>query len=82
MPGPPPLKWCRDTTDDVVMLEIDDKEHSQVTVALDDGLAFVAFTLSHSPCGAGVIEARLGEGSLLQWCVACDDIRIFRSSGV
>ena len=44
--------------------------------AAGDDLAFAAFALSHSPCG-DVIEARLGEGSLLQWCLACGEIGIF-----
>lgn len=63
------------------MLEFDYKERPEEGAAAEDSLAFVAFTLSHSPCGDGVMEARLGEGMLLQWCVSCAEIRIFRSPG-
>lgn len=63
------------------MLRVGDRERPEDTAAAEDNLAFVAFTLSHSPCGDGVIEARLGEGLLLQWCLACAQMRIFRFPG-
>lgn len=44
-------------------------------------MAFVAFALAHSPCGDHVIEARLGEGRLLGWCVACAEAKIFGPPG-
>ena len=47
----------------------------------DDNLAFVAFTLFHSPCGDDVIELRLGEGLLLQWCLACAEMNTFVPPG-
>lgn len=47
----------------------------------DGNLAFVAFTLSHSPCEEDVIELRLGEGLLLQWCLACADMNTYVSPG-
>lgn len=62
------------------MLEVDDRERPEDIPAVEGNLAFVAFTLSHAPCGDGVIEARLSEGLLLQWCLACAEMRIFRSS--
>ena len=43
---------------------------------MEDDLSFAAFTLTHSPCG-DVIELRLDQGSLVQWCVACADVRVF-----
>ena len=63
------------------MLGIGDGERPEYGAVTEGDLAFVAFTLSHSPCGDGVIEARLGEGLLLQWCLACAQMRIFRSPG-
>ena len=44
------------------MLGVGDGERPEDTAAAEENLAFIAFTLSHSPCGDGVIEARLGEG--------------------
>ena len=81
MPGPPPLRQHRKPADDACVPEIRDKERPGDTAPVGDGLAFVAFALCHSPCGDAVVEARLGEGSLLQWCLACADLRIFRSPG-
>lgn len=63
------------------MLKVGDREPLEDTVAAKDNLAFVAFTLSHSPCGDRVIEARLGERLLLQWCLDCAQMRIFRFPG-
>ena len=59
---------------------IRDKRPEDIGVP-DDNLAFAAFTLSHSPCGDQVIELRLGEGLLLQWCLACADMNAFVSPG-
>lgn len=63
------------------MQGVRDEERPDDITPMGDGLAFVAFTLYHSPCGDAVVEARLGEGSLLQWCLACADLRVFRSPG-
>lgn len=63
------------------MLGAGDEGRPEDTTAAEDGLAFVAFTLRHSPCGDAVVEARLGEGALLQWCLACSDSMVFRCQG-
>jgi hypothetical protein len=48
---------------------------------LEEGdLAFAAFSLTHAACGNDVLEVRIGENALLEWCMACADMRIFRPS--
>jgi hypothetical protein len=48
---------------------------------LDEGeLAFAAFSLEHAPCGDDVLEVRVGEHALLEWCMACAVMRIFGPS--
>ena len=64
------------------MLRGGDTKWPEDVPTAEGNLAFAAFTLSHTPCGDGVIEARLGEGLLLQWCLDCAEMRVFRSSGV
>jgi hypothetical protein len=44
-----------------------------------DALAFAAFTLDHAACGDGVLEVRIGERSLLEWCPSCAAMRVFVS---
>ena len=50
-------------------------------------LAFAAFALNHAACGEGLIEIRLGERCILEWCPSCAAMRVFvspvaRQSGV
>lgn len=40
-------------------------------------LAFVAFSLAHAACGDDVLEVRVGEHTLLEWCTACAVMEIF-----
>ena len=48
---------------------------------LEEGdLAFAAFSLTHAACGNDVLEVRIGENALLEWCMARADMRIFRPS--
>ena len=49
-------------------------------VDLVGDLAFAAFSLTHAACGEDVLEVRIGEHALLEWCMACADMRIFMPS--
>jgi hypothetical protein len=43
-------------------------------------LSFAAFSLTHAECGEeGVIELRLGDRLLLEWCPSCATLKTFRS---
>jgi hypothetical protein len=45
--------------------------------ASEGDLGFAAFSLAHAACGDDVLEVRLGERALLEWCTSCDVMRIF-----
>jgi hypothetical protein len=40
-------------------------------------LSFAVFSLKHAACGDHVVEMRLGDGTLLEWCMACSVVQIF-----
>ena len=43
----------------------------------DAAVAFTAFVLAHAACGDDVLEVRLGEWCLLEWCTTCAVMRTF-----
>ena len=43
----------------------------------DEGLSFAAFSLAHAACGDQVLEVRVGERMLLEWCMACAVMEVF-----
>jgi hypothetical protein len=40
-------------------------------------LSFAAFSLAHAACGDRVLEVRVGERMLLEWCMACAVMEVF-----
>lgn len=50
---------------------------SEVGSAGEGDLSFAAFSLTHAACGDDVVEVRLGEHTLLEWCMACSVMEIF-----
>jgi hypothetical protein len=45
----------------------------------DEGLTLAAFSLAHAACGDHVLEVRVGERMLLEWCMACAVMEVFGS---
>jgi hypothetical protein len=45
----------------------------------DEGLTFAVFSLAHAACGDHVLEVRVGERMLLEWCMACTVMEVFGS---
>jgi hypothetical protein len=43
----------------------------------EEDISFAAFSLAHAPCGDDVLEVRIGEHTLLEWCMACSVMQIF-----
>ena len=43
-------------------------------------LSFAAFSLAHAGCGDGVVELRLGDRFLLEWCPSCAVMATFVAS--
>lgn len=46
----------------------------------DELLAFAAFALAHAAC-CDVVEVRIGERRILEWCPSCQAMRTFVSPG-
>ena len=46
----------------------------------DDVLVFAAFALVHAACGDGVLDLRVGENCILQWCPYCAEMEMFLST--
>ena len=42
-----------------------------------EDFSFAAFVLEHAGCGDGVVELRLGERLLVEWCTTCAASRTF-----
>ena len=47
--------------------------------AADEDLSFAAFVFTHLACGDEVIELRVGERLLLEWCPVCAEMAAFGS---
>ena len=45
----------------------------------EGNLSFAAFSLAHAACGDDVLEVRVGERMLLEWCMACAVMEVFGS---
>jgi hypothetical protein len=43
----------------------------------EGNLSFAAFSLAHAACGDHVVEVRVGEHTLLVWCMECSVMEIF-----
>jgi hypothetical protein len=64
-------------TQSVMRYEVHPPDLSEVPTLDEGDLAFAAFSLTHAACGDDVLEVRIGEHALLEWCMACAVIRIF-----
>ncbi len=55
------------------------EESIPAEVALEEELlAFAAFALTHAAC-CDVVEVRIGERCILEWCPSCQAMRTFVS---
>ena len=67
-------------TQSVMRYDVHSPDLSEVGTLGEGDLAFAAFSLEHAACGDDVLEVRIGEHALLEWCMACAVMRIFRPS--
>lgn len=49
-------------------------------VLQEELIAFAAFALTHAAC-CDVVEVRIGERCILEWCPSCAVVRTFVSTG-
>jgi hypothetical protein len=50
---------------------------SEVETTGEKDLTFAVFSLAHAACGDNVLEVRIGERMLLEWCMGCAVMEIF-----
>ena len=62
----------------VMRYDVHPPDFSKVEAVDDVDISFAAFSLEHAACGDDVMEVRLGEEALLEWCMACAVMMIFR----
>jgi hypothetical protein len=62
----------------VMRYDVHPPDFAKVEAVDEADLSFAAFSLEHAACGDDVLEARLGEEALLEWCMACAVMMIFR----
>ena len=57
--------------------EVEPLDRPEVWTTGEGDLTFAAFSLAHAACGDDVLEVRIGDHTLLEWCMACAVMRIF-----
>ena len=62
----------------VMRYDVHPPDFAKVEAVDEADLSFAAFSLEHASCGDDVLEVRLGEEALLEWCMACAVMKIFR----
>jgi len=65
-------------TSNVMRYDVHPPYSSKYGAVNEADLSFAAFSLEHAACGDDVLEVRLGEEALLEWCMACAVMMIFR----
>ena len=64
-------------TDSTMRYDVEPLDLSEAGATAECDLSFAAFSLAHAACGDDVLELRIGEQTLLEWCMACAVIKIF-----
>jgi hypothetical protein len=64
-------------TEIVMRYDVDLEDPSGAGTMGEGDLAFAAFSLEHAGCGDNVVEVRIGEQTLLEWCTECAVMKIF-----
>lgn len=64
-------------TQSVMRYDVDQAILSEAGSGGETTLSFAAFSLAHAACGDEVVEVRVGDHTLLEWCMACSVMEIF-----
>lgn len=67
-------------TEIMTRYDVDLEDLSGVGIMGEEDLMFVAFSLEHAGCGDRVVEVRMGEHTILEWCTACCVMEVFGRS--
>jgi hypothetical protein len=66
-------------TDSVVRYDVEPVHPVEAEIPGEGELSFAVFSLVHAACGDDVLEVRIGERMLLEWCMACAVMEVFGS---
>ena len=58
-------------TDSMLRYDVDPTHPVEAEVPGEGDLSFAVFSLVHAACGDDVLEVRIGERMLLEWCSGC-----------
>ena len=64
-------------TCNVVRYDVELVDPLEVETAGEGDFSFAVFSLAHAVCGDDVLEVRIGERMLLEWCMACAAMEVF-----
>ena len=67
-------------TDSMLRYDVEPVNPVEAEIPSEGDLSFAVFSLAHAACGDDVLEVRVGERMLLEWCMACAVMEVFGSS--
>jgi len=66
-------------TESMVRYDVEPVQPVEAEVPGGGDLSFAVFSLAHAECGDDVLEVRIGERMLLEWCTGCAVMEVFGS---
>ena len=67
-------------TDSMLRYDVEPVHPVEAEITSEGDLSFAVFSLAHAACGDDVLEVRVGERMLLEWCMACAVMEVFGSA--
>ena len=64
-------------TKSMLRYDVKSVDSSEVETTGEKDLTFAVFSLAHAACGDEVLEVRIGECMLLEWCMGCAVMQVF-----
>jgi hypothetical protein len=68
-------------TDSMLRYDVEPIHPVEAEVPGEGDLSFAVFSLAHAACGDDVLEVRIGDRMLLEWCTGCAVMEVFGSWG-
>ena len=66
-------------TDSMLRYDVEPVHPVKAEILGEGDLSFAVFSLTHAACGDDVLEIRIGERLLLEWCTECAVMKVFGS---
>jgi hypothetical protein len=64
-------------TDSMLRYDVEPVHPVEAEIPGEGELSFAVFSLEHAACGDDVVEVRIGERMLLEWCMECAVMEVF-----